>query len=61
MRSKKKKESSAVTFYLWNQVRQHRSTLHRHDLLQAVQSKLGCLLVILRKESQRINDHTENF
>lgn len=39
-------------FYLWNQIRQHRATLHSHDLLQTVQSKLGRLLVILTTEIQ---------
>lgn len=35
--------------YLWNQVRQHRTTLYCHDLLQAIQSKLSCFLIILQK------------
>lgn len=39
-------------FYLWNQVRQHRATLHRHDLLQAIQSKLSHFLIILGKRDQ---------
>lgn len=35
--------------YLWNQVRQHRTTLYCHDLLQAIQSKLSRFLIILQK------------
>lgn len=50
-----------MTFYLWNQVRQHRATLHRHDLLQAVQSKLSRFLVILRKDSQCFKRQTKKF
>lgn len=39
-------------FYLWNQVREHGAALHSHHLLQAVQSELGGLLVVLATEIQ---------
>lgn len=48
----RKREKPTVTRYLWDQVRQHGATLHCHDLLQAVQSELSRLLVILRTDVQ---------
>lgn len=39
--------TQTVATHLWDQVRQHRATLHCHHLLQAVQSKLCRLRVVL--------------